>query len=185
MCILFQKYCILIWCSLKSNRYSIQIIILFFLKSDTVWCIRIFGPTVFECNPLLEISLRQGEEIMLSFAVLKTIIFLKELVPSSYEAVMGDFIISKKLESKPLGIITCTQTVHPWAKSWQWQLHWRMCLLHPFYKNNTTHPEVVLNTLFQANIFHVPPLTAPEYENWYLQKSWSSSGHSLDRKSVV
>lgn len=37
---------------------------------------------VFECNPLLDISLRQGKEIVLSFAVLKTIIFLKELVPS-------------------------------------------------------------------------------------------------------
>lgn len=75
----------------------------------------------------------------------------------------SDFVISKELESKPLGIITCTQTVPSWAKSWQWQLHWRICLLHPFYKNNRTHPEVVLNTFFfRPN--SVPLLTAQEYE---------------------
>lgn len=70
----------------------------------------------------------------------------------SYQAVMSDFIMSKELESKPLGIITCIQIVASWAKPWQWQLHWRMCLLHPFYKNNRTHPGVVLNTLFSYQI---------------------------------
>lgn len=49
---------------------------------------------------------------MLRFAVLKNIILIGELGPSlAVKAVRNDFIISKELESDPLGVITCIEIV--------------------------------------------------------------------------
>lgn len=51
---------------------------------------------------------KSGREIVLRFAFLKNIIFIRELVPAmTVKAVRSDFIISKEAEYKPLGVIMC------------------------------------------------------------------------------
>lgn len=174
LCILLQNYCMLIWCSWKVNLIKVVHSFFFFShKSDTVWCIGILGPPIFERNPLWKISLRKGKEIVLRFVVLKNIILIGEFGPSlAMQAVRNDFIISKELESDPLGVIPCVEIVPSWPRSWQF--HWRMCRLRCFYKNNRTHPEVFLSMFFQTKF--CPSAESPKiWDSRHARDSWSRS----------